>query len=587
MTLPIFKTQGRQPRTLLDIAFISAMPTFQKAIGFSMVTSTLVLAPTVFMLEVYDRVVNSRSSVTLFSLLACLIGIYLLMGVLEVLRNRLLSQAAWQIDIALRERLLDATFLNSLRQDATSAQPFRDLRTLREFISSSATTAMLDLPSSLLFLLLIFIINPWLGVAALFGALIQALIGINTEQKIMPALNEANQAAIVAQNYASNAIRNAQVMSAMGMKKRIHQRWITRQHKFLALQAVASDVASSNSAMSKFIQTMQSSLILGLAAWLALKGTLLGGGGMMIVASTLGGRVLSPMVLLVSQWRIVVNARDSYHRLEQFLGTTPAETKRMSLPAPQGKLSVKNVVAVAPGSNHAILKGVSFHLQPGDTLMIIGPSAAGKTTLARLLMGIWPTTSGEIRLDGADIHAWNKHELGPHLGYLPQTVELFSGTLAENIARFGKIEIDKVRAATELAGLDAIIESLPNGLDSQIGEEGSVLSGGQRQRVGLARAVYGNPSFVLLDEPNSSLDKLGEQALMDTMMSLKARRCTTIVITHRTNVLPAADKILILRDGQVAAFGPRDEVLAALSQANIKQPSVIQNQIGQSTKSTQ
>jgi ATP-binding cassette subfamily C exporter for protease/lipase len=587
MTLPIFKTQGRQPRKLLDAAFTSEMPTFRKAIGFSMVTSILVLAPTVFMLEVYDRVVNSRSSVTLLSLLVCLIGIYVLMGMLEIIRNRLLSQAAWHIDIALREQIHDATFLNSLRQGATSAQPFRDLRTLREFISSSATTAMMDLPSSLLFLLLIFIINPWLGVAAMLGALIQASIGVNTEHKTMPALTEANQAAIVAQNYAGNALRNAQVMSAMGMKNRIHDRWISRQRKFLALQAIASDVASSNSAMSKFTQTMQSSLILGLAGWLALKGTLLGGGGMMIVASTLGGRVLSPMVLLVSHWRTVVNARDSYHRLEQFLGTVPPEIERMSLPAPQGQLSVKNVVAVAPGSNQAFLKGVSFHLQPGDTLMIIGPSAAGKTTLARLLMGIWPTTSGEIRLDGADIHAWNKHELGPHLGYLPQTVELFSGTLAENIARFGKIEVDKVRAATQLAGLDAIIESLPNGLDSQIGEEGSVLSGGQRQRVGLARAIYGNPSFVLLDEPNSSLDKLGEQALMDTMMSLKARRCTTIVITHRTNVLPAADKILILRDGQVAAFGPRDEVLAALSQANIKQPPVIQNQIGHSTKSTQ
>ncbi len=587
MTLPIFKTQGRQSRTLLDAAFTSERPTFRKAIGFSMVTSILILAPTVFMLEVYDRVVNSRSSITLLSLLVCLIGIYVLMGLLEIIRNRLLSQAAWHIDMALREQIHDATFLNSLRQGATSAQPFRDLRTLREFISSSATTAMMDLPSSLLFLLLIFIINPWLGVAAMLGALIQASIGVNTEHKTMPALTEANQAAIVAQNYAGNALRNAQVMSAMGMKNRIHDRWISRQRKFLALQAIASDVASSNSAMSKFTQTMQSSLILGLAGWMALKGTLLGGGGMMIVASTLGGRVLSPMVVLVSHWRMVVNARDSYHRLEQFLGTVPPEIERMSLPAPQGQLSVKNVIAVAPGSNQAILKGVSFHLQPGDTLMIIGPSAAGKTTLARLLMGIWPTSSGEIRLDGADIHAWNKNELGPHLGYLPQNVELFAGTLAENIARFGKVEIDKVRAATQLAGLDAIIEALPNGLDSQIGEEGSLLSGGQRQRVGLARAIYGNPSFVLLDEPNSNLDKLGEQALLNTLMSLKSDKCTTIVITHRTNVLPAADKILILRDGQVAAFGPRDEVLAALSQANVKQPPFVKNHIGQTIKDTQ
>jgi len=548
------------------------MPIYRKAIGFSLVTSLLVLAPTLFMLEVYDRVVNSRSEATLISLLICLIGIYIVMEVIEMLRSRLLVQAGWRIDIALRERLHDATFLASLRHGASTLQSFNDLRTLREFMSSPAVTAVMDAPSSVIFLILVTIISPWLGLVALLGAVVQVLIGVSTERKTMPVLTEANQAAIHAQNYASGVLRNAQVIAAMGMRTSIYERWIARQRKFLTLQAIASDTAGSNSAVSKFIQTMQGSLILGLSCWLTLKGMLMGGGGMMIVASTLGGRVLSPLVQLIGQWRLVINARDAYHRLDNFLNILPPEQEHMALPAPQGRLSVEGVVAAAPGSNLPIIKGVSFALQPGETLMVIGPSAAGKTTLARLLMGIWPAASGKVRLDGADLHAWDKAELGPHLGYLPQTVELFDGTLAENIARFGDIDKEQVSKATELVGLTSMVQALPNGFETRIGEEGAILSGGQRQRVGLARAIYGDPNFVLLDEPNSSLDEAGEEALMNTLMSLKARKCTTIVITHRTSVLPAADKILLLRDGQVAAFGPRDEVLAALRQANAPRP---------------
>jgi ATP-binding cassette subfamily C exporter for protease/lipase len=312
---------------------------------------------------------------------------------------------------------------------------------------------------------------------------------------------------------------------------------------------------------------MQGSLILGVSCWLAMKGMLLGGGGTMIVASTLGGRVLAPLVQLVSQWRQVVNARDAYRRLDKVLGLAPDLLPSMSLPAPKGKLSVEAVMAAAPGSNIAILRGVSFALQPGETVIIMGPSAAGKTTLARLLMGIWPAASGKVRLDGADIHAWDKTELGPHLGYLPQNIELFDGTLEENIARFGDINQDHVRTAAELVGLSGFIDKLPDGYQTRIGEDGAFLSGGQRQRVGLARAIYGNPRFVLLDEPNSSLDAAGEQALMNTLLALKARQCSTIVISHRSSVLPAADKILLLREGQVAAFGPRDDILEKLRQA--------------------
>lgn len=555
---------SQQPASMLARTIRLQTPIFRKALGFSLVVSLLVLAPTLFMLEVYDRVVTSRSGTTLLSLLACVIGIYVLMEMLEVLRSRLLQQAGWRVDAAVREHLHDNTFNASLHQGGGSTQPFNDLRTLRDFIGSPAITALMDLPSSLIFLVIVSVISPWLGVVALLGAVVQFMIGVSTERKTMPVLTEANQAAIAAQSYANGLLRNAQVISAMGMRESIYQRWIARQRKFLKLQAIASDTAGTNTAASKFIQTMQGSLILGVACWLGVKGSLLGGGGIMIVASTLGGRVLTPLVQLVTQWRTVVNARDAYRRLDEFLGDGPADRHPMPLPPPEGRLSVEAVVVPAPGTTAPVIKGVNFALQPGETLMLIGPSAAGKTTLARALMGIWPVFSGKVRLDGADLHAWDKEELGPHLGYLPQTVELFDGTLAENIARFGEIDTEQLQQATELVGLTAMVNALPNGFDTRIGEEGAILSGGQRQRVGLARAIYGHPSFVLLDEPNSSLDEAGELALMNTLMSLKARKCTTIVITHRTSVLPAADKILVLREGKVAGFGPRDEILAAL-----------------------
>ncbi len=547
----------------------SQIPLYRKAAGYSLITSLLVLTPTVFMLEVYDRVINSRSVTTLISLLACVIALYVLMEVLEKLRSRLLQHAGWRVDSELRERLHDTAFTASLRYSTPTIQPFTDLRTLREFITSPAVTAMMDAPSSLIFLMIVSIISPWLGIVAFIGAIAQVLIGISTERKTMPVLTEANRAAIDAQNYANGMLRNAQVTAAMGMQSSIHKRWIARQHKFLNMQALASDTAGSNSASSKVIQTLQGSLLLGLSCWLSVKGMLLGGGGMMIVASTLGGRVLSPLVQLVTHWRLVVNARDAYQRLDNFLALTLPKIPRMPLPAPHGQLLVENLVATAPGSNQPIIKGVSFALQPGESLMIIGASAAGKTTLAKLLMGIWPATSGKVRLDGADLHDWDKDELGPHLGYLPQTIELFDGTVTENISRFGDVDMNQLRSATDRAGLTAMIDALPLGFETRIGDEGAILSGGQRQRVALARAIYGNPRFVLLDEPNSSLDTAGDKALVNTLIGLKASKCTTIFITHRTSLLPVADKILLLRDGQVAAFGPRDDVLASLRSQSV------------------
>jgi ATP-binding cassette subfamily C exporter for protease/lipase len=301
-----------------------------------------------------------------------------------------------------------------------------------------------------------------------------------------------------------------------------------------------------------------------------LRNQLNGGAAYMIVGSILGGRVLAPLIQVVSQWQNVINVREAYQRLDSLLIMVPPRQPGMPLPAPSGQLLVESLVAGAPGSPVPILKGVNFGLHPGEVLAVVGPSASGKTTLARMLVGLWPATSGKVRLDGVDVHTWDKNELGPHLGYLPQGVELFDGTLAENIARFGAIDQSKVEAAARAVGLHEFILALPQGYDNTVGREGAMLSGGQRQRVGLARAIYGNPTFVVLDEPNSSLDEQGDAALASAIVQLKSRGTTIVVMTHRTSVLGVADKMLVLNEGQTQMFGPRDDVLKALAEAAAK-----------------
>jgi ATP-binding cassette subfamily C exporter for protease/lipase len=319
------------------------------------------------------------------------------------------------------------------------------------------------------------------------------------------------------------------------------------------------------------IQQVLSSALLGLSAWLLLRNELAGGPAMMIVASIIGGRVLTPLVQMVAQWRAVVNARDAWGRLNVLMTMMPGREPGMPLPPPRGLVTVEQLVAgapVPPGQPPVpILRGLQFALQPGESLAVIGPSAAGKTTLARMLVGLWPAMGGKVRLDGADVHAWHKSELGPHLGYLPQGVELFEGTVAENICRFGPTQPDQVEAAARAVGLHEFILALPQGYDTPVGRDGAVLSGGQRQRVALARALYGEPALVVLDEPNSSLDEAGDAALNNALRGLKARGATVVVMTHRTSVLGAMDKVLLLVDGAQQAFGPREEVLAALQKA--------------------
>ena len=556
----------------LDDALSSLRPFFVKAWWMALLASMLLLAPSVYMLEVYDRVVNSRSHTTLAMLTLLVLAVYAVLEVLDWARSEVMRDAGNALDRQLGPRLFRAMFDASLKRSAGGTlQTLTDLRTLREFMHSPVVAAVMELPVSLLFLVLVFVIHPWLGVFALVGALVQAALAWFNERTTQPLISKANRTAMVSQQQVDAMLRNAQVVQAMGLQQNMFNRWHKLQQEFLMQQATASARAGAFQASTKFWQNLVTSGLLGLACWLLLRNQLTGGGGMMIVASILGGRVLAPLVQGVSQWQMVVQVIDARQRLAQVLQSMPEHAPSMPLPAPRGALQVEGLVAAAPGSSLPILKGLTFALQPGEVLAVVGASASGKTTLARLLTGLWPAATGKVRLDGVDVYSWNKAELGPSVGYLPQGIELIDGTLAENIARFGPLDMQQVEAASRAVGLHEWALKLPQGYDSPVGRDGSMLSGGWRQRVGLARALFGRPVFVVLDEPNSSLDDAGDAALKAAIRQLKGMGTTFVVMTHRTSLLEVTDKILFLREGQAQAFGPRDEVLAALSKATAPQ----------------
>lgn len=556
-----------QPPSELRAALATLRPHFVRVGWFSLVTGSLVLASSAYMLEVYGRVVDSRSHLTLGMLTIVILAVYVLLEMLQWARSEIMRAASVQLDADLRARLFHAIFEANLKQLPGGTQlPLSDLKQVREFLFSPVMLGVLEAPISLVMLLLLYWINPMLCWAALALACVMTFVAWLNERSTRQPLMQANRGAFAAQQYADGMLRNAQVVESMGMLRDVHSRWLEKQREFLGRQAQASEAAGRYQSMMKFSQTTLSSGLLGLGCWFLLEGTLNGGDVMMIMASVFGGRMVAPLVQAVSQWQAVVNVRESWTRIEQLLSSVPARQPAMPLPPPRGELRVGPLTVAPPGSSEPVLRGVTFGLDPGQVLAVVGPSASGKTTLARVLVGLWPSTGGKVRLDGVDVHVWDKAELGAHVGYLPQAVELFEGTLAENIGRFGKIDASKVEAAARVAGLHEWISSLPQGYDTRVGDGGSILSGGQRQRVALARALYGDPVFVVLDEPNSSLDEAGDVVLAQAITQAKARGTVFVVMTHRTSVLAVADRMLVLNEGQTHALGPCDEVLAALRQ---------------------
>jgi len=549
----------------LRLALFGFKPVWRAVIGISLIIGFLGFTSTVYMLEVYDRVVTSRSVSTLLMLTVVAFGAYAVMEVLEKIRSRLLWSVGIQFELKLVDRVYNAMFDGLLKKQMGGALTVQnDLRTVREFFNNPALSAVFEVPMALVAVVLIFFINPLLGWAAVVGALMQTFVAWLLQRASRKPLLEAQRRSQEAQVYAEASLRNTQVMESMGMMPAVMAQWQKKQQGFLAFQARASESAGGLNAVSKLLQQLMGSVMLGLAAWMLLEHSLNGGSSMMIISSVLAGRLLTPLTQVVQQWSALVSVTASWSRLDQLLAMVPARAQNMALPVPKGELIVEALTAAPPGQMQPVLRGVQFGLPPGCVLGVIGPSASGKTSLARLLMGIWVPMAGKVRLDGADVHIWDKDELGPYLGYLPQGVELIEGTLAENIARFGDVDMGRIEDVARLVGLHEFILSLPQAYETPVGRDGGLLSGGQRQRVALARALYGNPVLVVLDEPNSSLDEAGDAALSQAIMTMKSRGTTFVVITHRTSVLSVTDRLLLLRDGTQQMYGPTAEVMQKL-----------------------
>lgn len=530
---------------------------------FSLFINLLALVPALYMLQLYGRVLASRSETTLVMLTLLAVFFFVVMGLLEFIRSRILIRIGARMEAMLNQRLFDAMFRLSVNQPGSSgAQPLRDLTNIRQFMTGAGLFALFDSPWMPIFIALLFFFHPLYGWFSIVAAVVLLIITLLNELTTRKLLSTANANSIKSFNLAAGHLRNAEVVHAMGMQQDLRERWLKGHYAFLNTQNRASDNASIWANLSKTMRVMSQSLMLGLGAYLAIKGEV--SPGMMIAGSIIMGRALAPLDLLISSWRGLTEARGGYRRLNELLNNFPADEGHMSLPSPEGNLSVLNVLVAPPGSRQLVLRGISFDLKKGETLGIIGPSAAGKSSLARVILGLWPITGGEVRLDGADIYQWDRFQVGPYIGYLPQDIELFEGSVAANISRFGELDPEKVVAAAKLADVHEIILKLPDGYDTVIGQAGGVLSGGQRQRIGLARAVYGKPCLVVLDEPNSNLDEQGELALTAAIRELKKQGATIILISHRQPIIQVVDKLMVLRDGQMAAFGARDEVLTKL-----------------------
>lgn len=553
------------PKNEIAEALVSFKKTFRTVGVFSAIINLLMLAGPLYMLQVYDRVLASRNEMTLWMLSLMLLGAFAFMSALDFVRSFVLIRVGARLDMQLNKRVYTAAFEQSLKKGGGNAgQALYDLTNIRQFVTGNGLFAFFDAPWFPIYLLVIFLFSFWLGLFALLATIVLIFLAFLNEKVSRTPLAEANTMAVASTTLATNNLRNAEVIEAMGMLPNLIGRWQQIHSRFLNLQAEASEKAGTIGAWTKFTSLSSQSLMLGLGALLVIYGQVTP--GMMIAGSILMGKALSPVQMLIGVWRQFSSTRSAYERLTKLLEENPPRQAGMSLEKPRGAVSVEGVTAAPPGVTVPVLKGLNFSLAAGDVLGIIGPSGSGKSTLARLLVGVWPSAVGKVRLDGADVYQWNKDELGPHIGYLPQDIELFGGTISENIARFGEIHAEKVIQAARQAGVHDMILHLPKGYDTVLGDGGAGLAGGQKQRIALARTLYGDPSLIVLDEPNSNLDEFGEMALVNAINDLRRRGKTVILITHRTHIIKTTNKLLLLRDGALQMFGPTPEVLQALAQ---------------------
>lgn len=541
----------------------TCVPAAVTTVVFSFFINLLAFTSPLYMLQIYDRVIGSRSETTLLGI-TLLVG-YLLItnALLEMLRSRLMVQAGQAFDSKLAGAVFDATHSAGLHfPRLAQGQSLRDLDSVREFVAGPGLIALCDLPWMPIFIAACFILHPWFGLIAIAGALLILVLTIASELATTRPLGLASKSSAAATQRAVSALRNAEVIQAMGMLGVLRNAWLERHNEALDLQAAAGGRSGLIAAASRFVRMFLQTMILGLGAYLAIHNQI--SPGMIIAASIFVGRALAPVEGVVGNWKGMTSARNSWTRLVKLFAVAGEPKQQLALPRPQGHLKLVSVTAGPPEQAYVTLHHISFEAQPGEVIGLVGPSAAGKSSLARVITGVWPPSSGQVRLDGADLAHWNPEQLGRHLGYLPQDIELFSGTVAQNIARFQRTDSEAIIETARLCGCHEMIQELPDGYNTHIGEGGAALSGGQRQRIGLARAFFGRPSLVVLDEPNASLDNSGEDVLINAIRRFRSFGCTIVLITHKVNVLAVADKILVLANGRVQSFGSREEVLGPL-----------------------
>lgn len=559
------KNQPADARSELDAALAKCRSAFIAIAGFSAILNILALTGSMFMMEVYDRVLPSRSVPTLIGLLVLAMTLYIFQGLMDALRGRLLARVGARLDQTMSDRIYGTVMRLPVQapKRGASIQPLRDLDAVRSYLSGPGPTAFFDLPWVPFYLAICFAFHFWIGITVLAGALILISLTLLSELLARKSSLDANRVGIDRSRLAETSRRNAEALTALGMTGWVSSRWQSLNRQFLAGHTQTSDLAAGLSATGRSFRMMLQSGVLAVGAYLVINQQ--ASAGVIIASSILSARAIGPVDLAISHWRSFVGARQARQRLNTLLKLLPVQRVPISLPKPQRGLSVDNISAAPPDVQRAMVQEVTFSLKAGNGLGVIGPSASGKSSLARVLVGLWAPARGTVRLDGATLDQWMPDELGRHIGYLPQDVELIDGTVADNISRYDpKATPDAIIAAAKAAGVHELVLALPQGYDTPIGEQGSALSAGQQQRVALARALYGDPFLVVLDEPNSNLDVEGDEALTQAILGARARGAIVVVVAHRPSALSGVDHVLALNGGRQQAFGPKDEVLAKI-----------------------
>lgn len=561
-SLPISRIQSSGTATRLGLRTLVAPVLLPMAV-LGLAANLLLFTSPLYMMQVYDRVLSSRSETTLLALSVIVAFLLALLGGFEFFRSRILVRMGLRFNEELSPRLFDAAMRAERKSPRSgSGQFLRDADIVREFMSGPALVILFDAPMAPLFVALAWLLHPWLGVAALGGAIVLFSLAVASEASTRRLVNEGGHKAAVAMAEAGFSLQNAEAVRALGMQAAVRQRWLSGREAMLAAQTSANDRAGTLLSASKFARYLLQSAILGLGAWLAIYQEI--SPGMMIAASILMGRALAPVEQAVANWKGFLAARAAYSRLTKLLQEDTPEAALPGLPDPRGHLMVDNVTVRPPKASRQTLRDVTFEVCGGECVAVVGPSASGKSTLVRAAAGLWPVESGSLRMDGYTLDQWHPDVLGRHLGYVPQDIDLFPGTVADNIARLGEVDMDAVIKAATAAGLHEAIQRFPDGYGTRVGPGGLPLSGGQRQRIALARALYGQPPLLVLDEPNSNLDAAGEQALMAAIREAKALGQAVLLTTHKPSLLQVADRILVLADGAVHAYGPREQVMPGL-----------------------